>query len=400
VAWNAFDVTLPFMALGFTIACIAFVNGVTWLRLHRNWPVTDQELFFQLVLDVLGLDVLVYLSGGATNPFISLLLLPLILTATLLPPRYSWSMAVLTVISYTLLLFWYIPFAGEAHDMATMAGEHNAEPQSFRLHVMGMWFNFVVSAGLIAIVAVRMQESIRNRDHLLAMAREETLRNERIIALGTMAAGAAHELGTPLSTIAVINKELQREYCDDRRMVDNLTTMRTQIDACKHILSDLLASSIATRPNSGSTLPLDTHIQRILEKWSLVRPQIQVQTRFLGEQPAPNVIMDQTLDQSLMNLFNNAADASPDDVEVECTWTKQQTYITIRDRGPGLSEEALRNVGKAVFTTKSPNSGIGIGLFLSNATIERFGGEVRWFNREGGGTITQVTLPLNNLTQD
>ena len=109
------------------------------------------------------------------------------------------------------------------------------------------------------------------------------------------------------------------------------------------------------------------------------------------------MVMDQTLNQSLMNLFNNAADASIDDVEIQCAWSKQQAIITIRDRGPGLSEEAKRNVGKAVFTTKTPNSGIGIGLFLSNATIERFGGEVRWFNREGGGTITQVTLPLSNL---
>ena len=144
-------------------------------------------------------------------------------------------------------------------------------------------------------------------------------------------------------------------------------------------------------------MPLDKHTERVLDKWALVRPSVNVQTRHLGTEPAPEVMMDQTIDQALMNLFNNAADASPDKVEVEVAWSPQKATITILDRGPGLSEEALRNAGKAFFTTKSPGHGIGIGLFLANATIERFGGEVRLFNREGGGAITQVTLPLSTL---
>ena len=101
-----------------------------------------------------------------------------------------------------------------------------------------------------------------------------------------------------------------------------------------------------------------------------------------------------------MNLFNNAADASPDNVEVELAWSAQHATIIIGDRGPGLSEDALRNAGKAFFTTKSPSHGFGVGLYLANATIERFGGEVRWFDREGGGAITQVTLPLHMLKQE
>jgi two-component system sensor histidine kinase RegB len=394
LAWDAFDVALPFKTLSYVIAVIVLINALTWIRLRQSWLVTDQELFVQLLLDVLGLGVLLYLTGGSTNPFVSLLLIPVILAATLLPARYSWLMAGLTVLCYTLLLYWYIPLGGGMSQMEGMISHDQLSP-GFRLHIVGMWFNFVISAALIATVAVRMMESIRSRDRQLAEAREETLRNERIIAVGTMAAGAAHELGTPLSTIAVICKELQLEHSDDQQLADNLQTVRMQVDQCKHILSTLLANAGNARPVAGTILPLDKQLERILDKWLLVRPNITVNFLNKGQQPAPEIELDQTLDQALMNLFNNAADASPDDVEVELTWTAQHATITIRDRGPGLSDEALRNAGKAFFTTKSPDHGLGIGLYLANATIERFGGEVCWFDRDGGGAITQVTLPLN-----
>ena len=393
------DIALPFKTIAIVTAGIALFNLLTWARLRQSWLVTDQELFFQLSLDVLGLGLLLYLSGGSTNPFVSLLLFPLILAATLLPSRYSWFMAGLTVFCYTLLLYWYVPLSGEMHQMTGITTHNHLSPE-FRLHIMGMWFNFVISAGLIATVAVRMMESIRSRDRQLAAAREETLRNERIIAVGTLAAGTAHELGTPLSTIAVVCNELQHDYSDDQQLADNLQTIRTQVDNCKHILSTLLANAGNKRPVESTTMALDKHLERILDKWLLVRPNISVNYQNKGQQPAPEIILDQTLDQAFMNLFNNAADVSPNNVEIELTWSVQRATIIIRDRGPGLSEDALGNAGKAFFTTKSPSHGFGVGLYLANATIERVGGEVRWFNHDGGGAITEVTLPLHIPAQE
>ena len=401
IVWYTLNFSLPFTAIAIVIAIIALINGITWLRIRQPWPVTDQEVFFQLSLDVLGLCVLIYLTGGSTNPFVSLLLFPLILAVTLLPSYYSWFMAALTVLCYTLLLFWYVPLISEVQ-LVGDAANHDHLSSNFHLHIIGMWFNFVISAGLVATVAVKMMESIRSRDHLLAIAREETLRNERIIAVGTMAAGAAHELGTPLSTIAIVCNELQRDNSNDRQLADSLQIIRNQVDQCKQTLSALLANSGTTRPLGDATMAMDKHLERILDKWLLVRPYVNVETLINseGQHSVPQAMMDQTVDQALINLLNNAADASPDNVEVELAWTEQQAIITIRDRGPGLSEEALRNAGKAFFTTKSPSHGFGIGLYLANATIERFGGEVRWFNREGGGAITQVTLPLNIARSD
>ena len=394
IATKVFKFDLPWSEMAISVGCLGLVSGLTWFRLRKPWPVTDQEMFIQLFVDVLGIGAVVYLSGGSTNPFISLLLLPLILTATLLPSRFSWYMAALTIACYTVLLYWYVPLFGGTGESADIVEHNHDQATSFRLHVIGMWFNFVVSAGLIATVAVRMMESIRARDRLLASVREEALRNERIIALGAMAAGAAHELGTPLSTIAVISQDLQLDYGGDPKLAENLKIMRTQVDQCKRILSELLASTGTARAESGMVLPFDKHMRRILDKWSLVRPHINLKPQFLGEQAAPAVLLDQTIDQALMNLLNNAADVSPESVEVDFEWNIEQATITIRDHGPGLSPDALKKVGKAFFTTKGPAQGIGIGLFLANATIERFKGEVHWFNGPGGGAVIKVNLPL------
>ena len=131
-----------------------------------------------------------------------------------------------------------------------------------------------------------------------------------------------------------------------------------------------------------------------MTQWQLLRPQVQLTTDFVGEQPAPLIAVERTLDQALMNLINNAADVSPDQVELSAHWDAAQLQIEIRDRGPGISAEVAARAGEAFFTTKGPAHGLGIGLFLANASIERAGGTVSLFNRDGGGACVRVSLPL------
>ena len=235
----------------------------------------------------------------------------------------------------------------------------------------------------------------RNATGRLADAREETLRNERIVALGTLAAGAAHELGTPLATMAVVTTELQQEYAVNPALVEDMTLLRQQVDNCKHILSSLLAAAGQGRAEDAEAQPLDRYFAALLEKWLLVRPGVTVDAQWEGALPAPSIIADQTLTQALINLLNNAADASPQQVEIFGRWRENEAELEIRDRGTGLAPEVQQRAGQPFFTTKG--HGFGIGLFLANATIERFGGKVALLNREGGGAITRVTLPLAKL---
>jgi two-component system sensor histidine kinase RegB len=334
---------------------------------------------------VLGLTALLYFAGGSTNPLVSLLLLPLMIAATILPARYSWGVAALAVCCYSLLLFWYLPLGEQPHH-----GEAAAE---FNLHVLGMWATFVVSAGLIAHFVASMAHSLRERDRMLALAREEALRNERIVALGTLAAGAAHELGTPLATMTVLADDMAYRYAGQPELREDTAEMQTQIANCKAIISSLAGSAGAARGESGRAQAADSFLDEVLAKWLLMRPAVNVDCRWSDVTPAPSIIVEQTLSQAVINLFNNAADASPSRVEIFGRCEADRVVIEINDRGPGLSAEVARRAGEAFFSTKAP-AGLGIGLFLANATIERFGGRVQIFNREGGGACTQIALPV------
>jgi len=170
--------------------------------------------------------------------------------------------------------------------------------------------------------------------------------------------------------------------------------MQAQIANCKSIISALTDSAGAARGETGHAQTADSFLDEVLAKWLLMRPAVRVDCRWSDVTPAPSIIVEQTLSQAVINLFNNAADASPSNVEIRGRSDADQVVIEIKDRGPGLSAEVARRAGEAFFSTKSSGGGLGIGLFLANATIERFGGRVRIFNRDGGGACTQIALPI------
>lgn len=377
------EMQLPWTEMVAVTALLAILNLATWIRLHRSWPVSSVEFFAQLLVDVFALSTLLYFSGGSTNPFISLYLLPLTIAAAALPWAYTWVMAAITISCYTLLLFYYVPLP---HDHE----EHNTE---FNLHVSGMWLAFVLSTVLIAWFVVKMGISIRERDKDLALAREQALRNEQIIALGTLAAGAAHELGTPLATMAVVTGELQKDYTENSEFQNNIRILRDQITHCKHMLTQLLADAGQARAEDGSGQAVDFFLRQVLDKWQLMRPSVKFTYHGKGAEPVPQILNTQLLSQSILNLLNNAADASLKHVEIKANWDYRELHLEILDYGTGLTGEAAQRAGQAFFTSKAPGKGFGIGLFLANANIERFGGSVRLTNREGGA-CTQVTLPL------
>jgi two-component system sensor histidine kinase RegB len=377
------EMPLPWTEMSMVVIFLAAISVATWVRLQRNWPVSNIEFFAQILIDVLALGALLYFSGGSTNPFVSLYLLPLTITAAALPWAYTWVMAAITISCYSFLLFYYVPLP---HD-------HSEHMSEFNLHVSGMWLAFVLSTVLIAWFVVKMGISIRERDKDLSRAREQAMRDEQLIALGTMAAGAAHELGTPLSTMAVVSGELQKELAGNRELQNSIRILRDQITQCKHTLTQLLADTGQTRAEDANGQTVDRFLREILDKWKLMRPTTDFTYHCNGKQPAPQILNTQPIGQSILNLLNNAADASTKNIEIKSDWDNKELRLEILDFGKGLNEEAAQRAGQAFFTSK-PGHGFGIGLFLANANIERFGGSVRLTNREKGGACTLVKLPL------
>jgi two-component system sensor histidine kinase RegB len=380
--WQLLDMQLDWQPMLLTIATLAFINMLTWLRLRSERPVSNPELFAQLCVDVLALSVLLYFGGGSTNPFISLFLLPLVIAAATLPQRYTWGMALLTAACYSTLMFYYQALPHNHHD-------HNSD-SAFNTHVMGMWLGFFISAVVVAYFVTQMAQAVRSRDEQLARVREAVLRNERIVALGTQAAGAAHEMGTPLSTMAVVIGELQHELqADQHALRDSLTILDEQVRGCKRILDKILSN--AQHDGATALQTVDDMMSALLDEWQLLRPTARY--HYENKTRHGELDVDTTLRAALMNLLNNAADASPDGIEIIARCDTGHFILTVIDHGLGLSDEVARQAGAAFFTTKE--EGRGLGLFLANATLERMGGTVRLSNNPEGGATTELTLPLS-----
>lgn len=373
---------LPVATLASILSGMVLLSLVTLWRLRGRRPVGETELFVQLLLDVAMLTALFYFSGGSTNPLVTLYLLPLAIAAASLSAGYVWSMAVVATICYSGLLVWQVPLPHAGHLQHT----------DFGMHVLGMWLGFVLSAGLIAGFAVKMSGTLRDRERALAELREQALRQERVVALGTLATGAAHELGTPLSTMAVLVKDITPEQGVS---ADKLGVLRTQIARCKEILASLSSAAGQLRAEAGRRQALDVFLEELVQRWQALRPGVQATVRLEGSRPAPQMVAEQTLAQAITNILNNAADASPADVEIHARWTRDELVLEIADRGRGLAPDVAGAAGTPFLTTKP--EGLGLGLFLAYTTFSRFGGEVHLRNRDGGGVSCRLQLPLAAL---
>lgn len=381
------------------VTAMGLFNWWTWLRLGHEGPIDEQELFIQISFDVLAITAILYFTGGATNPIAWFFLLPLIIAATILPQFYIWYMVIFTTGCYTLLMAFYQPLPS----LQPMTLHHDVDPallhalsqqHGLELHVFGMWFGFVFSAVLVAYFVVEMANSLRSQERRLAQAREQALRNERVLALGTLAAGAAHEMGTPLGTMAIIIREMEHD-CDaaaTEEWLTRLQILRTQIDRCKKALSVMSASAGEMRAESGHVMSLPDFLDETLESWKQQRhnPVIAYQKR--GIIMPSSILAEQTLNHALVNILNNAADASPEGIEMIAHWTRDTVTIDILDNGPGITPGIYEKLGKTPVTTKE--QGLGLGLFLAFTTVERLGGAVDMRPRTTGGTCTTIQLPL------
>lgn len=384
IAHSTFDLALPLHALFTTLALLTVLNVITLVRCSIGGIISNTEIFIQMLLDIAGLTSLFYFSGGATNPLVWFYLLPLMIAATILPRTYTWTMAGVTVACYSALFFFNrpLPHGGMHHD------------GGFQMHVLGMWVGFVVSAGFVAFIIVGMAHSLRERDRKLAEARERALQDERLVALGTLAAGAAHELGTPLGTMAILTAELEQEYTppahDD--LHNKLGILHRQIDRCKEALSVISASAGAGRAEAGHRMQVRSYLDEVTREWQEQRVDAILKTAIDSTAPPGEIIAERTLTQALVNVLNNAADASPADVTLDASWTAATLKLDISDRGPGLDADMFNQLGKTPVSTKP--EGMGVGIYLAQATIDRLGGRLSVSNRADGGTTVEITLPL------
>ena len=377
------DLALPRLPMLLVIALMLGFNGFAHHRARSMESIRAGELFGQLCVDLTALGILLYLSGGAANPLISLLLVPVAVAALSLPGTLTAVVALLSIVIYSLLVRYYLPLPVVDAERAT------------QLHLTGMWLTFVVSVIMIAWFVARMTASIRERDTRLAAAREQALRDERVVALGALAAGAAHELGTPLATISVIVGELAQEVFQNVEVHADLALVQEQIARCKGIISGLSARSGTPRPECVEIVDARVWIEGVRARWHAMRPRAVSRLTLNGVSRAPMIAIEGTLEQALGSLLNNAADATPvtgAGIGIALTWNDVVLKIAVSDGGPGFSDKVLRLAGQAPLATGS--GGAGIGLLLAFSAIERMGGRILLDNPPGGGGRACIDLPI------
>ena len=364
---------------GLCLVALISLNIMTYIRLHSRWPVLDAEFFAQLCADVVIYAALLYQFGGASNPFIFVLLIPLIITATTLPKRFTLLMALIVGALYSSLMFNFLPL------LDFSASHQHTLVQLFQQHITGLWISFLLTVGVISIYVVQMRNALMERDLELHKERERSIHDRQVLTLATLAAGTAHELRTPLSTLKVILSDLQQEHPE---LNEDLSLMQQQVDICKHKLQQLTQDASQSKCVAQ---PLDQFLSKLLSAWQLMRPEARYQLATFHDN-TPLIQSSMMLQQAFINLLNNALDASQKPVEISISDVNQQfVTINIRDFGPGLTPEQLANMGKPFFTTKG---GLGIGLFLTVTSLASQEGEVRLYNHPEGGTLTEVKLPI------
>jgi len=377
---------LPWYPLVAVLALTATVNLALLYRFRLDWPIGEREFFANLLLDILFLTAILYLTGGSTNPLVSYYLIPLIISAAVLSSGYTWAIALLTVACYSFLLFHFIPlelFSQSAHGPVMGA------------HFFGMWINFTFSAVLIAWFVVRMATTMRRQQQAIASNREAGMRDEQIITVASIAAGTAHELRTPLATMTVLADEMKEDHPD---LSEDLALLQDQLERCDAILRELVSTTAEGSRRAVATM--DWLFSAIREKWRLVRPEVDLDVQLSGSAGKLQIEFDQSLHHALLSFLHNAADASPDEIRLEAVQEGGRVLIMIEDRGSGIPPEIADSLGKQYISRKE--GGLGLGVLLSSASIERLGGQVTLLNRPGGGTRLEVRLPLqqaDGLTQ-
>jgi two-component system sensor histidine kinase RegB len=377
-----------------TLVLIAFISNIVltgWLKLQR--PAQGWMIGLVMLLDVLLLTGLLASTGGPANPFSFLYLIYIALGIVVLSTTWIWTLTLTTLLAYGSLFLQQKGHAGH-HTI------HN--PHHMKMHLEGMWIAYAITAVFIGYFVTRMKQALVKREEELQHLKEFQQKGEKIASLASLASGAVHEFSTPLGTIAIVAKELERaldKHPDLLELKQDAQLIREEVRRCKQISEELLRQAGETLGEASQPILLDTLFQNVLEHF----PQANQVDMHLEESlkkqlfPLPRVAFLQLL----RGLLKNAVEASQpnETIHLHAKRCDKQLCIEVIDHGSGISPDVLKRLGEPFFTTKSASEGHGLALFLAKTTMERLGGNLAVSSTPGEGTTVSLTFPLDTNTQ-
>ena len=398
LVYFALGYSLPILYCAIAILVSATLNVVLALRYPPSHRLTNREATFYLAFDVLQLAALLYLTGGIANPFALMFVAPVVIAASTLNLGNVLILAGIAFASVSLIAVVHRPLPWPEHEVLAL-------PQ---LYQAGIWTALVIGIGFTSVYAWRIASESARMSAGLAATQLALSREHRLAALGALATAAAHELGTPLGTIAVVARELERSLPEHSSDVEDVRLLREQAERCRAIIARLANPGEALL-GSTARLPLGAFLDDIAgaHRGDDLEIRITVSPHPTGENPEPQVWRAPELLHGLGNIIENAADFAGSLVQVNAGWDEQFLYISVADDGPGFAPEIFEALGEPYITSRpghhalgesdigpqgplDEHEGMGLGFFIAKILLEQTGGLVNAENPPGGGALVSV----------
>jgi two-component system sensor histidine kinase RegB len=383
----------PFWACLAVIALSAWLNVALRLRFHQTQRLDPDRVAWLLAFDIAELAVLLYLTGGLQNPFAFLFLSPVLISATALPPRYTLVLGAFAVVCATVLVFVHYPLPWDADEPLALPP----------IYMMAVWLSILLALGFISVYAWQITEESRQLANALAATELALTHEQHLSQLDGLAAAAAHELATPLSTISVIARELERSIEAGSPHTEDVRLLREQATRCRDIIAKLTELSSSGEP--FDRVKLSTLIEEMVAPHRDFGIDIVV-TLDGDDAPEPVGARNPAILYGVGNILENAVDFAQERVTVDAGWTADTVIVTVADDGPGFDPDILDRVGEPYGTTRprsadnedgegSEDAGLGLGFFIAKTLLERTGASLRYRNRPAPQRGAIITLRWN-----
>jgi two-component system sensor histidine kinase RegB len=367
---------LPIWACLAVIALSAWLNVALRLRFRTARRLDPDRAAWLLAFDIGELAVLLFLTGGLQNPFAFMFLGPVLFSATALPPRYTLALGGFAIACATALVFVHFPLPWDSDDPLQLPP----------IYMMGVWLSILLAIGFIGVYAWQITEESRQLADALAATELVLAREQHLSQLDGLAAAAAHELGTPLSTIAVIAKELENAIRADSPQGEDVRLLREQAKRCRDILAKLTELSAEGEP--FARVPLTALLEEVIAPHRNFGVAIEV-TLPEDRGREPSGARNPAILYGLGNLLENAVDFADRRVVVGAQWTDDTVEVSIGDDGPGFAPEVVARIGEPYVTTRPRKraeneeepAGLGLGFFIAKTLLERSGAVLTFENR-------------------
>ena len=343
----------------------------------------------ELLLDVCAFAMQIYLSGGVSNPFISLFLLQVIIGSILLKPLFSWLIAIITSIFYILLTKFFLVINFNFISDSSIQNHHHNHHDEFNIHLHGMLVSYIILAILIIIFIGKIIKNIRDGEQKIHDFEQQFLKDKQLVEMGLFATSSAHNLGSPLSTISVIINDWKK-ILNDKNFKDDIDIIDNQLHKCKNILSEILNYSGKSRFESFKQESLQNCCNNFVKNWQKSCEIKNLKYEYLCTIEHP-FFFDNILTPAIYNVFNNALEAYKNIIKITILNDENYLIIKVIDDGKGFDEKILKNLGKPNLSTKKSS---GLGLYLTIKTLEKINGNLIIKNIKDFGAQVEILIPF------